>query len=248
MSRTHLGVLYLTAAVLAASAGALAARWPFRHAQPVPPPGTLQLDEKALLWIPPERLDFGTVYEDEHFNWTLPLENREAVSVEVEAFSASCNCLSLDPPTLIIGPGERRDLHLRVDLTSKSGADERVAVRFVAKIKEGTLGGKRIGPEWKLEGNVRSVLSVENVVYLGRHSELTQPLPRKTIAVESRVPLESLSARSEVPGVHVSLIPPSKGGSSSHSLLFTFVEPVTPRNIEGSVSLTPVLPGGVTLP
>jgi hypothetical protein len=141
--------------VIAALSATLAARW----LSGAPRQPTVQTDETAVLWIPAESLDFGTVYEDEYLSWTLPIENHKPVSVEIESFSTSCNCLLIDPPTLTIGPSERRDLRLKVDLTSKSRADDRVEVRFVAKVKEGMIEGKRSLAEWKLVGNVRSVLS-----------------------------------------------------------------------------------------
>ena len=60
------------------------------------------------LLIPKESLNFGTVWEEEKFSWTVPIENHEAESVEIESFSSSCSCLSIKPKSLVIGPGERR--------------------------------------------------------------------------------------------------------------------------------------------
>jgi hypothetical protein len=40
---------------LAAAGGTLAARWPFRHAQPTPPPES----EQPALTIDPQYLEFG---------------------------------------------------------------------------------------------------------------------------------------------------------------------------------------------
>src|SRR3989442_2418715 len=36
----------------------------------------------AQLWIPPDALNMGTIWEDDQFAWTVPIENHEGTSIE----------------------------------------------------------------------------------------------------------------------------------------------------------------------
>jgi hypothetical protein len=200
----------------------------------------------AQLWIPPDALNMGTIWEDEQFKWTAPIENREATPIEVESFGTTCNCLSIEPNSFVLEPGERRELRLRINLTSQVKETGEVAVGLWAHVKkDDRKPGEPLGPEWKITGQVRRVLKFNRRLYLGEHSELAQPLLMRTIPIEVLVPLESLSAECDLSGFTVNVERPEEGKGELRLLS------VTSRDLgafEGTVSLHPILKGGEQLP
>ena len=74
--------------------------------------------ETVQLFVAEDALNVGPIWETEQFSWTVPVRNREPELIEVESISSTCNCLSIEPRSFSLGPGERRDLQLRIDLTS----------------------------------------------------------------------------------------------------------------------------------
>ena len=158
--------------------------------------------ETIQLWVPPAAFDMGTVWESDHFAWTVPVENREPAAIEVESFSSTCNCLSIQPKSFVLAPGERQELSLQIDLSGRPKPAEEVAVELSPKLKQvGGNGGDKVAPEWTLRARIRRILTIERHVFLGRHSELSQPLPAWIIPFEALVPLKELSAECDVAGL-----------------------------------------------
>lgn len=85
-----------------------------QKATPIPSPGQFGLV------IATKYLNFGEVWEDERFPWTLPIENRSSKEVRLELRS-SCNCLATVPSSLTIPAGEQRDIVLTMDLRERPG-------------------------------------------------------------------------------------------------------------------------------
>jgi len=203
--------------------------------------------DTTKLWIPPEALNMGTIWESEEFAWTVPIENHESTPVEVESFGTTCNCLSIEPKSFHLGPGERRDLELKINLTSQVKESGNIAVGLWARVKkENRKPGEPLGPEWKINGQVRQVLKFNRrLLYLSERSELAQPLPVHIIPIEMVAPLESLSAQCELAGFTAKVQGLKEGKPELHLCS------VTPRGIgpfEGAVCLRPVLKNGEKLP
>jgi hypothetical protein len=201
----------------------------------------------AQLWIPPDALNMGTIWEDGQFAWTVPIENREASAVEVESFGTTCNCLSIQPESFVLAPGERRQLQMRINLTSQVKETGEVAVGLWAQVKkEDRKPGEPLGPEWQIVGQVRRVLKFNRRPwYLGQHSELAQPLPVQTIPLEILVPLQCLSAECDLVGFSINVRRLDEGKAVLELCS------VTPRSVgafEGTISLQPALKGGELLP
>ncbi len=199
------------------------------------------------LWIAPDALNMGTIWEDDQFTWTVPIENREPARIEVEQFGSTCNCLSIEPSSFELEPGERRQLRLRINLTSQVKETGQIAVSLWPQLKkEDRKPGEALGPEWEIVGQVRPVLKFNRrLCYLGQHSELAQPLPVQTISIELLVPLESLSAECDLAGFTAEVTDLQDGKAVLQ------LASLTPRAIgpfEGTVSLNPVLKGGGQLP
>ena len=94
--------------------------------------------EPIKLWITANALNMGTIWESDEFAWTVPIENHEAIPVQVESFGTTCNCLSIEPKSFVLGPGERRDLALKIDLTSQVKEGGQIAVGLWAQVKKET--------------------------------------------------------------------------------------------------------------
>ncbi len=154
------------------------------------------------LEAPAGAFDMGEIWESEEFAWTVPVENREPVAVEIEGYSASCACVAIEPQAFALGAGDRRDIRLTIDLSPKSKAlaDADVSVVLRPRLKPDAAGNARPGPEWKITGRVRRALAVDGSAYFGRHSVLAQPLPALSVPFDALVPLESVAASIDAPG------------------------------------------------
>lgn len=179
----------------------------------------------------------------------MPIENHEGEPIEVESFSKTCNCLSVEPESFVLEPGERRELHLQIDLTkqTKPTGEATVQLRPRLKVKPGMKSAKRRPPEWSVIGYVHRALAVERQVDLGRHSELSQPLTARIIPVEVLVPLESLSAQCSSPNFAASVeLPPNGQGKTVLRLNPTMTLPE--GAFQGTVSVKGVRKDGKPLP
>lgn len=147
--------------------------------------GGLVVDAKAL--------DFGTVWEDAAFAWTLPLHNYSGRDIHIERFITSCHCVAIEPPSLHLPAGGEATLRLTLDLRAAQGtADAKAGRAFaidIAPIIEGVSG-----TGWKVTGRVRPVLSVTpELVDFGHELIRGQPIPPRTIKVVAYTPLQSLT-------------------------------------------------------
>lgn len=104
-------------------------------------------------------LDFGEVWADPQFKWSIPVENISDHIVEIESVNASCSCVSIKTPFLIIPAHRTVPIELVIDLTDgKRDQPENSSYGFEVKLRTMTKGNK---PPyvWRIRGNVRRVLS-----------------------------------------------------------------------------------------
>ncbi len=98
--------------------------------------GRYTLADDARFSVPSENLDWGEVWAQERFEWTLPFTNRANRDMLVEEILASCGCaaVELTPKPLVIAAGESVSiplvLNLMPDATPQSSA-ARARVREV---------------------------------------------------------------------------------------------------------------------
>jgi hypothetical protein len=228
----------LLAVVVVVVAGALTDR---KHPRELRDPS-----EVAQLLVPPTSLDLGTVWEAEEFAWTVSVENREEVPLEVQSVRATCSCLSVEPQSFVLEPGGRRDLRLNLDLISKTSQTGEVSVQFTLLLNAESSWGRQHGPEWTVKGKVRRALALAPSTYLGRFSELSQPLPALFIPLEILAPVGSVAAVCNRPGFTASVDLPPAEGKAMLRLAPPPDLPVGP--FEGTVTLKPVLKTGEPLP
>jgi hypothetical protein len=74
----------------------------------------------APLVIEHQYLSFGEVWEQRDFQWVIAVENRNDSETTVHHFSSSCDCLSVEPSSLLIPPKGKVNLTLKIDLTKAS--------------------------------------------------------------------------------------------------------------------------------
>jgi hypothetical protein len=101
-------------------------------------------------------LDFGEVWCQRRFPWTLPLYNASPEPITITGLEASCACTSVDGTPMTVRPGETAALQLQLDLQPKrpaefSGGVLDFTVPIVPIVKE-SLPRTII---WQLQGRVR---------------------------------------------------------------------------------------------
>ena len=202
---------------------------------------------RVQLAVPEDLLDLGTVWETDAYDLTLPIENLESFPVTVEKFGSSCTCISINPDSFTIDPGGRRDVQLKLDLTAKKDWDakDETTVRLWPIVKVGPEGGDRRGPEWMIHARCRRAFTVPGSTFLGRCSELAQPIPPQNIPITVLVPLESLTATCDLAGFATSIETISE---KSRLLRLTATSSLPVGAFKGMVILRPALAGGNLLP
>jgi hypothetical protein len=106
-------------------------------------------------------LNLGEIWEDERLPWTLPVRNSTTADIEIIDFDSSCNCLAIEPRSLVIPAGETADLRLTLYL-SNGLVDEaalpirNVELKIVPRIRDHLP--QQAG--WTIRGRVRSAVSL----------------------------------------------------------------------------------------
>jgi hypothetical protein len=62
--------------------------------------------------IPSNFLDFGNIWEQDTFEWTVPFHNRSRHSITIEKIATSCNCLRVTPASFTLSPEASLPSHL----------------------------------------------------------------------------------------------------------------------------------------
>jgi hypothetical protein len=145
------------------------------------------------LVVDPQYLDFGEVWEDPKFVWTLPIENRSAADITIPEFSASCTCLGIDPQSLTVPAGQTAKVRLTLDLTTErpkrwDGSPRKFEVRVYPELENGLRH-----PGWKVHGRVRSAVTYEpRVLDFGESLVMGQSFDSRAVEVTAHMPLDSL--------------------------------------------------------
>ncbi len=171
-------------------------------ANPGPPAGLL---------VAPDHLNFGEAWEQDLFVWVFPVENSLDQDVVIDSFSTSCSCTAVEPPSLTIPAGAKRDLRLVLNLVANTrkpsdseSAPFDVTIRPIAR-----CGGTAQPPvSWNVRGRVRSVVSLDrSSVDLGRHSCLSQESIKQVICIKSFPNLQKLLVDGDSPTLKVEVHP-----------------------------------------
>src|SRR5579875_2073300 len=76
------------------------------YRKPRTSPEVRDLSEITGLYVDPKQLSFGEAWEDDHFTWTVQIENRKGSDVTIERFYNSCVCTEISPQSLVIPAGQ----------------------------------------------------------------------------------------------------------------------------------------------
>lgn len=192
------------------------------------------------LFIPPDRLDFGRVWESSEFSWVLPVENCQQRDVLIDEFITSCTCTNVEPRSVLVPSGQTREVRLALDLTQgppstpAAHSEHAFEVAIGPKVRDGK--SPAAGDRWVVRGTVRPLLHLERpAVHFGDLSELTPTVSSRHTRVTSVIPLKSLMVTSDplllpavvqrVPGdgeqfeLTVSVPPPPRPGPIQHDIV-----------------------------
>jgi hypothetical protein len=172
-----------------------------------------------VLFIAPENLDFGVVWAESAFKWTLPIQNRGTEPVSVERFLPTCNCVAVSPPTVTIGPGETTKVVLTLDLTAKTGTlNGTEHVPFQAGLGAAVQKGTHYVAlaDWTLTGRIKPLAALTPAsVNLGRLSNRA-PLPSPSLVeVHPNASLRYFRLVRELPSFDVEVRQPTLNFSGS---------------------------------
>jgi len=207
---------------------------------------------KQELIIPESMLNLGEVWEQADLALTLPITNTSVNEVNIDRFTASCGCVSVVPSQLTLGPGETRDLQVRLDLTVIARKSPFAWVREFKATFVPYVGSRHGQPKalqgWEIVARVRSPNRAEPpVAALGRHSELATELPAVTLKILSHDPSARLEAKSNSSHLRTQLEPAgSIPGIYNLHLKLENKLPVGPIGLK--VELTTILANGTVLP
>jgi hypothetical protein len=201
------------------------------------------------LYVSPQHLDIGEVWENPAFKWEVPIENHTTKDIHIDGFLPSCTCLSIEPPSLVVPARESATVTLTLNLmlTSRKNADlqsKEVDVGFAPHLSEGLPSHAG----WMLTGRVRRVLKLEpRTIYFETGLVRGQPFTAQSVQVTSFAPLEKLAAQCDP--LHGTVVVERRAGTAD-----AFHVAVTPRaNLPAGpfrfeVMLEPKSGGNATLP
>lgn len=189
-----LGLSCWRLALVAAIGGLSFCSWWFWHARSTGGP------DRTGLEVEVSALDFGEVWEQEDFQWELPIYNNSAESIEIAEFGSSCGCFSVTPSSLAIPSNEFRSIRLCFDL--KLNDQERrslssTPVRFTLRPKVTSHLLRSLA--WDIRGKVRSIFTeLPTGLDFGDACVHGKPSPTRAFCCTSRVPLETMVAESDL--------------------------------------------------
>jgi hypothetical protein len=216
------------------------------------------------LTVPPACLNFGEVWEDRHFVWTLPVENRSHEDIQVLEFTSSCKCLGIEPPVLVVPAGQTAEIRLTLDLTDSphpdtnggspegSGFSHRQGTNATVRDFRLAIAYRAAGMPnprpWILQGRVRSALAlVPPLLYLGDDLVKGQPFEPQTVVVTAHTPLAELTAKCDpaLASVHVT---PLEGDRNRYAIELALNRTIRAGSFNFNVSVQAVTADGVQPP
>ncbi len=193
-----------------------------------------------------DRLDFGEVWEDDKFQWTIPITNQGDQPVSVKDFVNTCICSSIEPRKFVILPNETGEVRVTLDL--RPGRDIRFDLtpfNFDLDVTPILEPGRA---SWKMQGKVRPAVRFERpLLDLGSRSEWAAPWPAQWVAVLVPPEVERLIASSGNPYFEVQ-VQRSNGKKRRFTLLVEPRKELPCADYSFEVLVTPKLNGEKPLP
>ncbi len=130
--------------------------------------GSTSRGERSIggLVVPDGCLDLGEIWESDNYQSILPIRNTTGQDVDILDFISSCNCVSVEPPSLMIPAGHAREVRLTFDLKlgSRVSRESRrtLAVGIAPRLRNSNPGDQISSPfAWMIRAIVRSRATVD---------------------------------------------------------------------------------------
>ncbi len=112
------------------------------------------------LVVNPEHLDFGEVWVQRDFRWTLPIRNTTSTDLGIRSFATSCGCTSVEPDSIIVPAGGEANVELLLDLRpSASAPPGRSRREFAVNVIAVPIEPVRAQLQWRVTGWVRTPIA-----------------------------------------------------------------------------------------
>ena len=174
-----------------------------RNAQRCPP-----------LKISEESLDFGTVWAQRDFSWTVDVENMTSREIRITSIVGSCRCAGLDVQSYVVPARQSRHVPITLDLLPPTREDASMARREVAfsfafQIED---GGWAVTP-WTLRGAVRNAIDFVPDVHFGEVPVGTAPASVWSVSIEPLGPVTDIILSRGSPHLRTRMVAPSSAGA-----------------------------------
>jgi hypothetical protein len=206
------------------------------------PPSSDTDKQKAqtALYIPPESLAFGNVWEQPDFVLSVPISNKSKRPIDVH-FSSACSCAAIKPSNLKLQAGETSIIGLSLNLFNRDQSPESGGIFQSSIIADYDQDGSPSQAKWAVQGSLSALWALPRFsIDFGQRSVLEQSLPPFRVKLSSHQPLRDIWVRSTNPNVKVEIL---EEPSPSDEIFLI----VTPMNlhagpITGSIILDYVSP------
>jgi hypothetical protein len=206
---------------------------------------TAPMDERLV--VAAAHLDFGVVYEDMAFPWTLPIENRTSNDITIHDFISSCACVAIEPQTLVVPAGQKADVRLTLDLRQpppQSSTETVPVADFAIQILPHFEGELPTPTLWTLRGRVRRFFTLSPAsVNFGDNLVRGQPFESATVTLTALTALQTLTATSDPPLATVEV----SGKGNQYALRITPRDSLPPGSWEARMLIQAFTHDGVTV-
>jgi hypothetical protein len=158
----------------------------------------------AGLTVSEQYLHFGEVWEDQAFQWKLPIYNPTNNPISILGFNTSCHCVgTISPATLTIPPLGQEHVTLNIDLMKSvarangisedntQSATREFEVRITPRLDSNVLTQEG----WTIRGITRRAISLsDSSVDFGDLTWGQQSLP-KLVQISSLIPLKTINVQ-----------------------------------------------------
>jgi hypothetical protein len=129
-------------------------------------------------------LDFGSVWNSERFEWTVPIRNTSRLEIHVDRLEGSCTCTLVAPSSFVLKPGEEVRVKLRYDLFSRTRPNGDSIVPFDDALSAYVNGDEQPLARWHVRGHVKNAFACKpSALDFGDSLVEGRPYPTRTIDV-----------------------------------------------------------------
>jgi hypothetical protein len=116
---------------------------------------------KPGLVVDEQRLNFGEVWEDPAFVWTLPIHNTTNTEIEIAGFETSCTCGKIEPPSLTVPAQATVGVRLTLNLLTPPSESDPAEKEFKVAIQPRIIKGLGSQVVWTVQGRVKRPFHID---------------------------------------------------------------------------------------